>query len=280
MALDADELAALIKPDLREKLLAELRKKAEFAALIDATSGAQANFDFVLDALSISVAESVADNLVDHFTGESSLDDLSDVNTTGAVSGSPLEYNGSLWTPGVDEQGTSGSDEDEELRQVVELDALWKTAVAVGYTEMLYHQTIVLDAAGYTPVDVSDVGKEVQDDAVTVGTLVSYDNGTRTWVVLTRAAAVVADASALTIVTGVGAGSADGEGVVNTDDLQQVDVWLSSNKVTKLFTRVLTYTSGDLTQVQTVDEGSGVTLTRTLAYTANGDLDTISRVVS
>ena len=65
-------------------------------------------------------------------------------------------------------------------------------------------------------------------------------------------------------------------------DLSQVDVW-DVNPVpgpaTKLFTRVLTYTGDDLTQVVTTNEQSGETLTATLVY-ASGDLFSVNEVIS
>lgn len=55
-------------------------------------------------------------------------------------------------------------------------------------------------------------------------------------------------------------------------NLTQVDVWETPAKLTKLFTRVLTYTQQNLTQVVTTDEITETTLTQTFTYTISNDL--------
>ena len=62
-------------------------------------------------------------------------------------------------------------------------------------------------------------------------------------------------------------------------DLETVEVWETASKLIKLFTRTLTYTGDDLTQVATLDEQVGTTLTVTLAYSGD-DLASVSKVVT
>jgi len=63
-------------------------------------------------------------------------------------------------------------------------------------------------------------------------------------------------------------------------DLTQVDVWDSAGKTTKLFTKVLAYTTGNLTSVTLTDEVNSNTLTKTLTYDGSGNLDTLTRSYS
>lgn len=63
-------------------------------------------------------------------------------------------------------------------------------------------------------------------------------------------------------------------------DLQSVDVWQTNSKVTKLFTRTLSYTGGDLTSVLTVDESTGLQLTRALTYLPSGDIESITETIA
>ncbi len=66
---------------------------------------------------------------------------------------------------------------------------------------------LTLEAGGYVNAIAGDIGKTVQDDGASIGTLVAYDNATRQWTINTTAVAIVAT-SAMTIVTGTGAGVA------------------------------------------------------------------------
>ncbi len=74
---------------------------------------------------------------------------------------------------------------------------------------------VVMSSSGYTNVVAGDLGKTVNDDGAGVGILLDYNNTTRTWYINSTAAVV--NGSAMTIVTGTGAGSsasdAAGEGV-------------------------------------------------------------------
>ena len=63
-------------------------------------------------------------------------------------------------------------------------------------------------------------------------------------------------------------------------DLTQVDVWEDSGKATKLFTRVLTYTLGNLTQVLTTDNLTSSTQTKILTYDIDGDLETVTTTIA
>ena len=62
-------------------------------------------------------------------------------------------------------------------------------------------------------------------------------------------------------------------------DLTGVDVWITSGKATKLFTRVLSYTGADLTSVVTVNEQTAKTMTVTLVY-VGGDLFSVNTVIT
>jgi hypothetical protein len=63
-------------------------------------------------------------------------------------------------------------------------------------------------------------------------------------------------------------------------DLTQVDIWETAGKTTKLFTKVLAYTSGNLTSVALTDEVNSNTLTKALTYDVDGNLETLTRTYS
>jgi len=69
-----------------------------------------------------------------------------------------------------------------------------------------YAQTLVLKAAGYVSCNVADIGKTVLEDDVAKGVLLSYVNGTYTWIVKAKWT-FTADAE-ITILNGVGEGTA------------------------------------------------------------------------
>ncbi len=77
-----------------------------------------------------------------------------------------------------------------------------KTRLLSAITET---KLLTLELAGYVSCVAGDVGKTVTDDGVSIGTLASYDNVARTWVVNTSI--VPAGASVMAIVTGTGAGT-------------------------------------------------------------------------
>jgi len=81
-------------------------------------------------------------------------------------------------------------------------------------------QTLILKAAGYAPCVVGDVGKQVRDDGVEIGTLASYNNGTRTWVINTSS--VVLINSVIAITGGTGAGSANAQSTGSTGTWKDV----------------------------------------------------------
>ena len=63
------------------------------------------------------------------------------------------------------------------------------------------------------------------------------------------------------------------------DDVTGVDYWKTSAKTTKLFTKVLTYTSGVLTSITVTDNQTSKVLTTTISY--SGDtISSITKVVS
>lgn len=61
------------------------------------------------------------------------------------------------------------------------------------------------------------------------------------------------------------------------DKLTQIDIWQTSGKLLKLFTKVLTYTGDELTQVLITDEIASKTLTKVLAYDINGKLTSVTK---
>jgi hypothetical protein len=62
-------------------------------------------------------------------------------------------------------------------------------------------------------------------------------------------------------------------------DITQVDYWTDNGKLTKLFTRVLIYSSGNPTQVVTTDSINGKILTTTIAYTGS-DISSVTKVIT
>ncbi|TET41495.1 MAG: hypothetical protein E3J60_04505 [Dehalococcoidia bacterium] len=76
-------------------------------------------------------------------------------------------------------------------------------------------QVLELLESGYTNCVAGDIGKQVKDDTVEIGVLLAYNNLTRKWWV--RSASTIADASAMTITDGTGAGTADGASVTGED---------------------------------------------------------------
>jgi len=62
-------------------------------------------------------------------------------------------------------------------------------------------------------------------------------------------------------------------------NLTVIDIWENAGKVTKLFTRTLSYTGNNVTSVVTVDEQGTDTLTLTLVYSGN-DLVNTTKVVA
>ncbi len=65
-------------------------------------------------------------------------------------------------------------------------------------------------------------------------------------------------------------------------DVSAIEVYATSAKTTHLYSRTFTYdASGNLTQILTTDrQNPGVSLTKSLTYTAGGDLSTITRTYS
>lgn len=61
--------------------------------------------------------------------------------------------------------------------------------------------------------------------------------------------------------------------------LVAVDVWDTSGKVTKFFSRILTYTGANLVGVVTTNDVTAEILTRTLTYAA-GKLDTVTDTIT
>jgi len=61
--------------------------------------------------------------------------------------------------------------------------------------------------------------------------------------------------------------------------LTGIDIWETSSKTTKLFTKTLSFTGDVLNTVTTVDELNSKTLTKTFTYNGS-DIDTISEVIT
>lgn len=59
-------------------------------------------------------------------------------------------------------------------------------------------------------------------------------------------------------------------------DLTSVNIWTDNVKTTKLYTKTLTYTTGNLTRIDTTDEISSITLRKDLVYDGNNDLQTVT----
>ena len=76
-------------------------------------------------------------------------------------------------------------------------------------------QVLELLESGYTNCVADDIGKQVKDDTVEIGPLLAYNNTTRKWWI--RSISTVADASAMTITSGTGAGTGDGASVTGED---------------------------------------------------------------
>ena len=79
-----------------------------------------------------------------------------------------------------------------------------------GWTDEIH--VLTLDGS-YTNFVESDIGKQVQDDAVDVGALLDYDNTNKKIWVRVGSSTVIADNSAITVNGGTGAGDAAGDSV-------------------------------------------------------------------
>lgn len=88
----------------------------------------------------------------------------------------------------------------------------------VSITEDLH--ILALASGGYVNCIATDIGKQVKDDGVEVGELVSYNNTTREWQI--RASVTIADASTMTITTGTGEGTASGASLQPIADLVEI----------------------------------------------------------
>jgi len=73
-----------------------------------------------------------------------------------------------------------------------------------------------LSSAGYINCVASDVGKQVTDDGVQIGQLLSYDNGTNTWYV--ESATQIVSGSVMAIPTGTGAGTTNSVTTITTNN--------------------------------------------------------------
>ena len=59
--------------------------------------------------------------------------------------------------------------------------------------------------------------------------------------------------------------------------LSGLTLWASSSKSTKLSSKVFTYTSGNLTSVVEKDGSDVTTLTKTLTYDGDGNLESVTK---
>ena len=62
-------------------------------------------------------------------------------------------------------------------------------------------------------------------------------------------------------------------------DLTGVDIWDTSGKATKLFTKVISYSGGDISQITITDEIESSTLIKTFAY-SGGNISTITEAIT
>jgi len=76
---------------------------------------------------------------------------------------------------------------------------------------------VVTFGATYTNCVASDIGKQVQDDTVEVGPLLSYDNTAKKWWVRTGTGTAILNGSSMTITGGTGAGTTNADSVDGED---------------------------------------------------------------
>ena len=58
-------------------------------------------------------------------------------------------------------------------------------------------------------------------------------------------------------------------------NLSTIEVWTDASKITKLFTKTIVYTDGNITGVTLVDNDNNHSLSKTITY-SNGNIDTIT----
>lgn len=66
-------------------------------------------------------------------------------------------------------------------------------------------QIVTMDISGYIDCIPSDIGKQVRDDGAEIGTLISYENSSRSWKVSTQSQ--ILPSSVMTITSGTGSGT-------------------------------------------------------------------------
>ena len=69
------------------------------------------------------------------------------------------------------------------------------------------------------------------------------------------------------------------EFVFTNGDLTQVNYWMDNQKITKLFTKDITYTNGNPTTIVLKDELSGKLLTTTIVYSGS-DISNITKILN
>lgn len=94
-------------------------------------------------------------------------------------------------------------------------------------------QVLELLESGYVDCIATDIGKQVKDDDVEIGELLAYDNTLRKWWI--RSASTIVDISVMTITSGTGVGTADGNSVA-TESLYETLVKKIRNKIGDNFT--------------------------------------------
>ena len=62
-------------------------------------------------------------------------------------------------------------------------------------------------------------------------------------------------------------------------DISEINIWDTNLKTTLLFTKSLTYSDGNITQIDIIDHLQGVTLTKELSYN-NGNIISINKVIT
>ncbi|GAG58971.1 unnamed protein product, partial [marine sediment metagenome] len=126
---------------------------------------------------------------------------------------------------------------------VLECEGIWMLMRELRFLVMAANVvTLILAAAGYTNCAATDVGKQVKDDNVEVGRLLSYDNTTRVWVF--ESASTVASGSAMTITSGTGVGDADADSTLERGSLPNYDIEFGGTQTIYTLIRLLLEEAG------------------------------------
>jgi len=121
------------------------------------------------------------------------LDDLTDVDTSGAINGSVIKFNSgtSTWVIGTDDTGT----DIQNLFETFAADTGSTTANSAtdtltitggtNVTTTIVGDTLTIDAAAGSVNEINDIG-DVDTTGVVDGSILVFDNGTSTWIIGTN----------------------------------------------------------------------------------------------